>query len=216
MPLPPPDNTPKEGYFKFTPEYIGIMTPRETAIEALNRWRNRLYDAKLIGMYNAGELQGIGYGNISLRVPSGFLITATRTGGIQKLGPQHYTEVTHVSLESNFVAFRAADEQTTPSAESITHGMFYQARPAIQAVIHIHHLAFWQRLLPIFPTTAREIEYGTPAMGREILRLFRDSPLQNCGLVVMAGHEEGIVAFGEDLDEAGNALMTEYARHGFA
>jgi hypothetical protein len=206
--------TPKEGYFKFAPEYVGALGAVEAAVKELNGWRDRLYGEHLIGMYAEGELKGVGFGNISLRTPSGFVITATRTGGVARLGRQHYVEVVGVDLDRNAVTFRSDSRAVTPSAESITHGMFYRADPAIGAVIHVHHLEFWKRLLGALPTTAREVEYGTPEMGREILRLFKTGNLWERKLVVMGGHEEGVVSFGRTLDEAGEALMREYGRCG--
>ena len=214
--MTPPSETSKEGYFKFTPKYVGSLELSVENVTQLNGWRDRLYRARLIGQYTEGEYAGIGYGNISLRTPAGFLITATRTGGIAQLDAQHYVEVVEVNLDANAVAYRATDATAIPSSESITHGMFYHADPTIQAVIHVHHLAFWQRLLDDYPTTSRTVAYGTPEMGQEILRLFRVNNLKECGLVAMGGHEEGIVAFGRNLNEAGSLLLSAYTRNGFA
>ena len=208
--------TTKEGYFKFAPEYVGTLGPVEVAVGELNRWRDRLYDLRLIGLYTEGELKGIGYGNLSLRTPGGFLISATRTGGIARLGKEHYTEIVGVDLDRNSVDYRAVSVAVTPSSESMTHGMFYLADPDVQAVIHVHHFELWKRTLDVLPTTAREVEYGTPEMGREILRLYRTGDLARSKIAVMGGHEEGLVSFGKDLDEAGNVLLAEYARCGFA
>lgn len=205
---------PKEGYFKFAPEYVGSLGPVDTAVADLNRWRDRLYDLRLIGMYAEGELKGIGYGNISLRTPGGFLISATRTGNLARLSREHYTEIVRVDLDRNSVDYRAVSVAVTPSSESMTHGMFYLAAPDIRAVIHVHHPEFWKRTLDVLPTTAREVEYGTPEMGREILRLYRAGDLPRCKIAVMGGHEEGLVSFGGDLDEAGRVLLEHYARCG--
>ncbi len=202
----------KEGYFKFTPEYVGDLGPMDVLVDELNVWRDKLYDLRLIGMYSDGDLKGIGYGNVSLRTAAGFLITATRTGGLPRLGRQHYTEIVAVDLDSNSVQYRAVSPEVTPSAESMTHGMFYLADAQIQAVIHIHHLEFWKRLFKEFPATASNVEYGTPEMGREILRLYRESDLPTRKMAAMGGHEEGIVSFGRDLDEAGTLLIEQFRR----
>ncbi len=138
------------------------------------------------------------------------MITATRTGGLEHLGSQHYTEIVHVDLERNAVDFRAESSLTTPSAECMTHAAFYQADPAIGAVIHVHHLDFWRRLLNTVPTTAPDVAYGTPEMAREILRLYRETDLSQRKLAVMAGHEEGVISIGRDLDEAGTVLLTAH------
>lgn len=198
---------PKEGYYKFVPRFVGAIDFEDTILADLNRWRERLFGLELIGMYKTGELKGVGYGNISVRTPRGFVITATRTGGLEHLGPQHYTEIIKVDLGRNSVDFRAGNEHVIPSAECMTHAMFYQADPAIGAVIHVHHLDFWKRLLNTVPTTAPEVVYGTPDMAHEISRLYRETNLPQRKLAVMAGHEEGIISFGHDLDEAGGVLL---------
>lgn len=198
---------PKDGYFKFAPHFIEAAVFQPSIISQLNDWRERLFELQLIGMYKEGELKGIGYGNISVRTPGGFVITATRTGGLEHLGPQHYTEIARVDLEGNTVDFRAESPQTTPSAECMTHAAFYQADPAIGSVIHVHHLDFWKQLLNTIPTTAPDVTYGTPEMAHEILRLYHETDLPKRKLAVMAGHEEGIIAFGQNLDEAGTVLL---------
>lgn len=202
----------KEGYFKFAPRRAGSAEFAPALLADLNRWRQRLYALKLIGQYETGELAGVGYGNLSARSAGGFVITATRTGGIPVLGPEHYTEIVAVDVDRNAVEFRAVGEQASPSAECMTHAMFYEADPAVGAVIHVHHLEFWKRLCNRVPTTAPEVEYGTPAMAREILRLYRGSDLPAVKLAAMAGHEEGVIAFGRDLNEAGAVLLDAFGR----
>ena len=203
---------PREGYFKFTPHFVGEFVFQPSILDELNRWRERLFAIQLIGMYREGELKGVGYGNISVRTAGGFVITATRTGGLEKLGPQHYTEIVGVDLERNTVEFRAESPAITPSAECMTHAAFYQAAPSIGAVIHVHQLDFWRRLLNHVPTTAPEVAYGTTEMAHEFIRLYRETDLPSRKLAAMAGHEEGIISFGRDLDEAGNVLLEAWEK----
>lgn len=198
---------PKEGYYKFSPHFVGEVEFAGSILSDLNRWRERLFALELIGMYKDGELKGVGYGNISARTPRGFIITATRTGGLEHLGPQHYTEIIRTDVSRNAVDFLAENERIIPSAECMTHAMFYQADPAVGAVIHVHHLEFWKRMLNKVPTTVADVAYGTPEMAHEINRLYRETDLPRRKLAAMAGHEEGIIAFGHDLDEAGTVLL---------
>ena len=44
-------------------------------------------------------------------------------------------------------------------------------------------------------------------MAREILRLCQEEHLLQAQILVMAGHFEGIIAFGKSLDEAGQLLL---------
>jgi len=80
----------------------------------------------------------------------------------------------------------------------------------VGAVLHVHHRDLWARLLNRVPTTAPDVEYGTPAMADEILRLYHDSDLPSRRVAAMAGHEEGIIVIGRDLDEAGATLLDSY------
>ncbi|MEI8121876.1 MAG: class II aldolase/adducin family protein [bacterium] len=200
----------REGYFKFSPRFVGTRRFTPECLGGLNRWRDILFELKLVGQYSEGDLKGVGYGNLSLRTPDGFIITATRTGALARLGSEHYTEITAVDLAHNTVDFLAATPDTTPSSECMTHAMFYKADAGIGAVLHAHHLDVWKRILNHVPTTAPEVEYGTPAMANEILRLYRETELPLIKVAAMAGHEEGFIAFGRDLDEAGAILLSAY------
>jgi len=46
-------------------------------------------------------------------------------------------------------------------------------------------------------------------MAYEVMRLFKLTHIQSRKIVVMAGHEGGIVAFGRDLEEAFAVLIRE-------
>ena len=55
-------------------------------------------------------------------------------------------------------------------------------------------------------TTAADVAYGTPEMAAETARLFRESDVRQVGMYAMAGHEEGIVSFGETPEQAAEVL----------
>jgi L-ribulose-5-phosphate 4-epimerase len=200
----------KEGYYKFSASYSGVMTLDEGALDGLNAWRGRLRMLGMIGAYESGELAGIGFGNISCRTPGGFLITATATGQLPALEHRHYCEVVTVNLERNTVSFLTLDKGITPSSECMTHGAIYAADEAIGAVIHVHHSDLWRQLMDRYPTTSKAVEYGTPEMGLELMRLYRESDLPQRRVAVMGGHEDGIIAFGSDIEAAGQVLLDAY------
>ena len=56
------------------------------------------------------------------------------------------------------------------------------------------------------PATEPDVPYGTPEMAREVQRLFRETDVRNWKIFAMAGHRDGIVAFGHDFREALGAL----------
>jgi hypothetical protein len=51
-------------------------------------------------------------------------------------------------------------------------------------------------------------------MAHEILRLYRETDLPRAKLAAMAGHEEGVIAVGLDLDEAGCVLLAAFQGSG--
>jgi len=65
----------------------------------------------------------------------------------------------------------------------------------------------WNKLINKIPTSSPDVEYGTPEMAFEIHRLFKETDLSAKQILVMGGHEEGIISFGENLDEAGDIII---------
>jgi ribulose-5-phosphate 4-epimerase/fuculose-1-phosphate aldolase len=190
----------EEGVIKFKCNWIQAAPPGVGLIKELNEWRNKLYDAKLIGK----NKDGIGYGNISIRYQNNFIITGSSTGKLSKLAAEHYTVVTEYDLDKNTLT---AVGPVIASSESLTHAVIYEHQKNVNAVMHIHHPALWKKLLETLPSTGKAVEYGTPAMAREILRLFEESDLIEEKIFAMGGHEEGVISFGKDLNEAGTKLF---------
>jgi ribulose-5-phosphate 4-epimerase/fuculose-1-phosphate aldolase len=191
-----------EGYIKFELEWQRAAAPDSSEIEILNAWRKPLYAAGLIGHY--ADI-GIGFGNISVRGRDGnFVISGTQTGHLPVLGAEHYTTVTDYDIAANRVRCVGPIKA---SSESMTHAALYELGDAINAVVHVHSAALWRKYLNILPTSGADISYGTPAMAEEFRRLFRDTPFAGDGVAVMAGHDEGIIATGQDMREAAQRIL---------
>ncbi|MFK7905782.1 MAG: class II aldolase/adducin family protein, partial [Chitinophagales bacterium] len=90
---------------------------------------------------------------------------------------------------------------------SLTHAAIYELNNDYEAVIHIHCKEMWLKLLNKVPTTAADVSYGTPQMAYEIQRLYRETDLAESKIVAMAGHEDGIISFGKNLQEAAQVLF---------
>lgn len=162
-------------------------------LQALNAARTRLFDHGLVGTYP----DGVGYGNLSIRSNGdAFVITGSGTGAQRVLEHQHYCLVERFSLAGNQVW---AIGRIDASSESMTHGALYAAHPNICCVIHVHSRRMFDRLLATdTPATPSDVPYGTPAMAYAVKDLARkQSNLP--ALLVMAGHDEGLVAFGADV-----------------
>lgn len=189
---------PGEGYVKFECTLQPGPAPALRGVQTLIAARQRLYRLKLIGAYP----DGIGYGNISRRVGESarFIVSGTATGGLARLTPKHFVVVTDYSFARNRVTCRGP---IRASAESMTHAAVYACDPRIRAVVHVHNLSMWERLLAgDCARTPAEVEYGTPAMAIAMRRAVRSLPDIIRGVVVMAGHKEGVLTFGRSLAEA--------------
>jgi L-ribulose-5-phosphate 4-epimerase len=191
----------EEGVIKYNCTWISGSPVSRELITELNKWREILYKAGLLGV----NKEGIGYGNISCRFQhNNFIITGSGTGSISQLNGQHYTRVTAYSFGDNSLT---TEGPVRASSESLTHAAVYESLPEVRAVFHVHHFSLWERLLESCLATSKEASYGTPAMAAEIIRLIKDSGIARQGILAMGGHEEGILCFGSSEDEAGTILM---------
>lgn len=194
-----------EGYIKFRCALKEAPEPDIEEIDELIRARDLLFEKGLIGEYK----NGIGFGNISVRISDSnqFWITGTRTGRFEKIMPEHFTKVVDFNLDENSLF---CEGPVKASSESLTHAAFYSREKSAVSVAHVHNISLWRRLLNIIPTSSPKAEYGTPKMAREIYRLFDESDLREKRLMVAAGHEEGIFAFGESPKAAAELILREY------
>lgn len=193
-----------EGYVKYSCTWEEAQPLPQSELSELNHWRSRMYDLGMIGYYP--DL-GVGYGNISQRYPgegARFIISGTQTGHLKTLHPAHYTRVVAYSISENRLQCRGP---IRASSESLTHAAVYELSDAYQGVIHAHDAKAWKRLCGNIPTTRAEVPYGSPEMAEEVHRLYKEEDLAKWRIFAMAGHEEGLVAFGNTLQEAAEVLI---------
>jgi L-fuculose-phosphate aldolase len=140
-------------------------------------------------------------GNVSVRTPEGFLITASGIA-YDKMKPHHVVEM---DLDAGY---RGA---YFPSTEWRMHMDIYKARPEANAIVHVHSthatsLACLRRDIPPFHymigvaggTTLRVSDYaefGTQELSDTMLAAMKDR--KAC---LLANH--GQICFGNDLDNA--------------
>jgi len=191
----------KDGVIKFNCQWINQELNDFELFDSINGWRNCLREINLIGVNDLG----IGFGNISIRHHNTrFIITGSGTGYLTMLSKQHYTVVTAWNFEDNTIT---AQGPIIASSESLTHAVIYEIDDNANAVIHIHHAGLWQQYLNILPTSDPSIEYGTPALASEIKQLFVTTDLSVRKTLIMGGHRDGILAFGNSLAEAGHIIL---------
>lgn len=190
-----------EGYIRFNCHISeGFSGLTDEDFQLLNNWRNKLYHLGLIGCY-PGD---IGFGNISIRSGKGFVITGTATGCREELVKNDYVLVDQHSIQQNEIHCIG---KIRASAESLTHAAVYEATPEAMAVIHIHSLVLWEKYREIMPATPDSAEYGTPEMALAVKSLILNIKSKTNDVIIMGGHKEGIIAFGNDLDDAGNKIL---------
>jgi L-ribulose-5-phosphate 4-epimerase len=186
-----------EGYIKYQPiwQKTGIDVGRNV-LDEMNRVRRVLKEQGWLGVLP----DGIGFGNLSVRIGNTghFLISGSGTGNLESLRSRDFAMVTDVDITENQLSCKGL---TKASSESMTHAVFYRFSGAINAVIHIHGRDLWAKYFNILPTSSTGAAYGTPEMAYSIEKLLKEQ-LHNSGLMVMGGHEDGMVAFGGSLDEA--------------
>ncbi|PLX89213.1 MAG: aldolase [Desulfuromonas sp.] len=204
--------TPTEGVIKFELAFSPGPPPPRHWLTELDAWREIFRRLGLLGQ-DPARYDGFGFGNLSRRSPDrsdhAFLISATQTGNLKRLQASDYVRVVACDSEQNRVV---AEGVNKPSSEALSHAVLYQAHGAIDWVMHLHSpdiFACRHRLQ--LPCTAESAAYGTVAMAREIDRLARDPAANLPLLIVMGGHQDGILACGSNVHEVGKLVVANLA-----
>ena len=207
-----------EGVIKFNNDHeLRATCDGHSSLCGLIAWRHILAHLSLIGQ-DALRYDGAGYGNLSARIgpfPGSrgrrrFVISGTQTGGYRCLGAEDFACVENYDVTTNQVSSHGPMQ---PSSESLTHAAVYDLSPSIRVVLHVHSPLLWQRAKMLhIPQTRPEVPYGTPAMAREVGRLHRERALSDKCVFAMMGHEDGVIVFGRNCDEAGRTLLSYVGR----
>ncbi len=195
-------------YIKFRYEWNneGFFFPQKY-FEIINYWRDRLYEKNLIGAVD----NYIGFGNISLRIDNTnqFIISGSATGLHKNLNKLSYAKVTDFDIENNFVRCVGG---TKASSESLSHASIYANNSSVRGIVHTHHKKLWEALFHKKPTTSEKAMFGTAELAREIEKLVKNHGTIDEKIIVLGGHEDGLLTFGSTLEEAVNVLFFESDR----
>ena len=195
-----------EGVIKFVCEHEPMaLAPHDIA--ELRAWREVLLRLGMLGQ-DASRYGGYGFGNVSMRTGDGFLVSGSQTGHLGNPGLEAYSRVVSWDLGAGRIVSQG---EVKPSSESLTHAAIYELSPSIRWVFHAHAPEIWrgaeQRSIAATPP---DVAYGTPAMAAAVETLFPEHP--STGIFAMGGHEDGIIAFGETADAAGEQLIYGFVR----
>lgn len=190
-----------EGVIKFQLEHE-ITTLEALEVAEIDAWRSIFKQTGTIGQVE-DRYDGYGFGNLSMRTAGGFLISGTQTGALPFTSLADYAEVTGWDCQKNRVNSRG---QISPSSESLTHAVIYDANPEVTGVFHLHSPDIWNAAGPLkLAVTDPAIEYGTPEMASAVSKSVTGGRLP--GILSMGGHEDGIIGYGRTLSETGLLLI---------
>ena len=177
---------------------------QERDILDLERWRLQLRSRRLLGR-DPERYDGLGYGNLSARMPDGtVIITGSQTGHLPSLGPAHYARILDFDPERNWVRSRGL---VKPSSETMTHLAIYQSAASVKFVFHTHYPELWHAGKALeLPMTDARAECGTIGLFYSVLKLLEEEAFCRRRILAIGGHEDGIMSWGETADEAGLAL----------
>lgn len=195
-----------EGIIKFECVLIRseIREWKETGL--LNEWRQKLYELRLIGVNE----HGLGYGNISTRINGhSFLITGSGTGNLPILTSRHYSKVFDYNFSENRLI---CEGWIKASSESFSHAILYEIDNNINSVVHVHSEKIWNEQLNKLPTTVPSVSYETVELVDNIKWLSKNSNMLQKKIMVLGGHKNGVLAFGRDLEEAVNTIISYQMR----
>lgn len=206
-----------EGVVQFGYRLTPAPPPRDPVVGELTRWRAELFRRDTIGC----DLSRYGacYGNLSARTGPyamapgrrEFLVSCTQTGGDPVGGAATLVRVVGYDHGRNHVTSVGS---CPPSSETMTHGAMYDASLDVRAVVHGHDPRLWRWLLSTdAPRTPEAVAYGTPAMARaafDCVRQDHERPWRQPGVLAMAGHEDGVVAWGGTVAEAARRFLSAW------
>ena len=196
-----------EGIIRYRLEFTRRPLPKawRALFPAVNAHRRLAFHLKVIGQ-DEGRYGGLAYGNLSVRFQGGFIVTATQTGGQERLRPEDYCLVESVDLD-HFTVW--ASGLRPPSSEAVTHAAVYAFAPGVRAVLHGHHPLIWQYGQELgFGTVPGWIGHGTPEMARRIAQIVREHP--RSGGVVMLGHRDGFLLYAPSLGRLSDLLKKAF------
>jgi L-ribulose-5-phosphate 4-epimerase len=202
---------PQEGVIKYQLHHIQKPIPNTFSLSEINAWRTIIFRLGLIGQ-TPDKYDNCGFGNISQRLTAHsaqFIISGTQTGHLEHLRAEQYCLVIKAEPTENRIDSCGLSQ---PSSESLTHASVYAQDHQIQAVIHVHSPEIWRHTCTFdLAHTAADIPYGTVAMANAVEQLFQSGAVGKNGIFTLLGHEDGVIAFGNNLQEAAWILIRHLA-----
>lgn len=139
-----------------------------------------------------------------------FLVSGTQTGGVAEASAAHFAVVEACDVTSQEVRSYGP---VPPSSEAMTHASIYRVSQDTRFVFHAHCPELWRAAQRLeLPRTPEGVDYGTREMAWAVERLLSLKSTRAAKAIVMTGHEDGVITFGDSADEAGEAMVRWLAR----
>jgi len=145
-------------------------------------------------------------GNISMRVPGGFIITATASN-LSSLSDDDLIMVYDFDFGSNSLI--RAEGLKKPSSETPLHWKLYASRKDVNAIIHVHDPALITEKIAEklkLPVTEKELSYGTTETAEAVSTILADKG----NAAIIKGH--GIVVVANTIEECADRVITLHRR----
>jgi ribulose-5-phosphate 4-epimerase/fuculose-1-phosphate aldolase len=179
---------------KFKTNILGEAYPIPENIEELASWCNCFAQNGLAPTHSGGT-----YGNLSIRVKDGIVISATSLDLSKKLQASDFVYVNSCNYESFEMTVFG---NRPPSSETPIHWSLYTLRPEINAVFHGHHDDLLRLSTELsIPETESEQAYGSISLVHEIIKL------ANYDFFNMKNH--GFISVGKTMKEAGELALKQ-------
>jgi ribulose-5-phosphate 4-epimerase/fuculose-1-phosphate aldolase len=133
-----------------------------------------------------------------------FIISGTQTGHIDSLMPEHCARVSSFAIGENSVT---CDGPVPASSETLSHAAIYSGCRDAGAVVHGHDHSAWIRHRGFASVPSVDAAAGTAELARQLAGCATSMECTS-GIIVMRGHPDGLVAFGDSL---GVAVLTMLA-----
>ena len=205
--IPKDSDSISEGVIRFTlnHRYQPFLVEDLYRVNTLLDWRQILFDHDMIGGGNPSRYNGLGFGNLSLRVDQHrFIITSSQTGSQAQLTDQDLTMINQYSLTEGAIQSVGLKK---PSSETLTHAAIYACSPSINWIFHVHSPSLWNNYVSLgIPSTPEGIQYGTIDMACAAQSLLGTSPEQGV-LFAMGGHTDGMISCAGTAQKTGELLL---------
>jgi len=192
----------EEGVIKYKQNWQKEKLDIDFNFKEIIEYRQKCFQNNWIGF---DENLQVGFGNISQKFEGNqFIISGSQTGHLPILRTNDFSLVNQFNIAKNELTCVGLAKA---SSESLTHSGIYQLSNKINVVLHIHNNKMWQQHINKLPTSNENVPYGTPAMAYEFQKLFNEGTINEVGILIMGGHQDGIISWANSFKAAFEILQ---------